>query len=66
MTKNNAEKITLFMGISLLYKGKEGKTQESAIKLLSDLLSTAYNKEIKLNTEIYKNSINLQAVYLFT
>ena len=53
MTKNNAEKITLFMGISLLYKGKEGKTQESAIKLLSDLLSTAYNKEIKLNTEIY-------------
>lgn len=60
MTKNNPEKITLFIGISLLYKGKDGKTQNTAIKLLSELLSTAYERDIKLDSEIYNiNSLEL-------
>ncbi len=52
--KNNPEKISVFVGISLFYKGKENKESVGAsIKLLNELLSNAYNKKISLTTEIY-------------
>ena len=60
MTKNNPEKITLFIGISLLHKGEEGRAKETSNKLLTDLLSTAYDREVKLNTDIYNiNSLEI-------
>lgn len=60
MKKNNPEKITLFIGISLLHKGEEGRAKETSNKLLTDLLSTAYDREIKLNTDIYNiNSLEV-------
>lgn len=60
MKKNNPEKITLFIGISLLHKGEEGRAKETSNKLLNDLLSTAYDREIKLNTDIYNiNSLEV-------
>lgn len=60
MKKNNPEKITLFIGISLLHKGEEGRAKETSNKLLNDLLTTAYDREIKLNTDIYNiNSLEV-------
>ena len=53
--KNNPEKITVFIGISLLYKGKENEsTINASIKLLNDLLSNAYDKNINLSNELYE------------
>ena len=51
---NNFEKISVFVGISLLYKDKENNnSKDASIKLLNELLSKAYKKQINLNTSIY-------------
>lgn len=54
MTKNNPEKITLYIGISLLHKDEAGKFRETTNKLLTDLLSTAYDTPVKLESDIYE------------
>ena len=52
--KNSPEKLSVFVGISLFYKGKENNnTQSASIKLLNELLSNAYNKKISLENEMY-------------
>ena len=51
---NNFEKISVFVGISLLYKDKDNNnSKDASIKLLNELLSKAYKKQINLNTSIY-------------
>ena len=59
--KNNPEKISLFIGTSLLYKEDiRDQSKGICIKLLNDLLSNAYGKEIDNNREIYNiNSLEL-------
>ena len=58
---NNPEKISVFVGISLLYKGKDNNDSKNAsIKLLNELLTSSYKKEININTDIYNiNSLEL-------
>lgn len=61
ITKNKIEKVTVFIGMSLLYKGSTRKIENSpTIKLLNDLLSVAYDREISNSKEIYDiNSLEL-------
>lgn len=61
ISKNNFEKVSLFVGTSLLYKEDiRDQSKGICIKLLNDLLSTAYGKEIDNNREIYNiNSLEL-------
>lgn len=58
---NNPEKVTIFIGTSLLYKGTKNESiRKARIKLLNDLLSNAYNKQIINNRELYNiNSLEL-------
>lgn len=52
--KNNPEKISVYVGMMLLYKGKESyNTTNASRKLLNDLLKNAYNSEITLDSELY-------------
>ena len=61
ITKNKIEKVTVFIGMSLLYKGSTRKIENNpTIKLLNDLLSVAYDKEVNNSKEIYEiNSLEL-------
>lgn len=61
ITKNKIEKVTVFIGMSLLYKGSTKKVVNSpTVKLLNDLLSVAYDREIQNDKEIYEiNSLEL-------
>ena len=59
---NNApEKVTIFVGTSLLYKETDNDNiKKSRIKLLNDLLSNAYGRPINNNRELYNiNSLEL-------
>lgn len=58
---NNVEKVTIFIGTCLLYKETNNDNIKKArIKLLNELLSSAYNKVIINNREIYNiNSLEL-------
>ena len=52
--KNSPEKLSVFVGMMLLYKGKESyNTASASKKLLNDLLKNAYNSEITLDSELY-------------
>ena len=53
MEKNNPEKITLYIGMCLLHKGEKGRPHEASLKLLTDLLTVVYSKEITISTNIY-------------
>ena len=61
ITKNKIERVTVFVGMSLLYKGSTRKVENSpTVKLLNDLLSVAYDREIINDKEIYDiNSLEL-------
>lgn len=61
ITKNNPEKITIFIGTSILYKDdKKDESKKITIKLLNDLLNTAYGIKTNNNREIYNiNSLEL-------
>lgn len=61
ITKNNVEKVTVFIGMSLLYKNNNKHVKNGpTTKLLSDMLSVAYDREINLDCEIYDiNSLEL-------
>ncbi len=61
ITKNNTEKVTLFIGTSILYKDDlREESKKVTIKLLNDLLSVAYDRQINNNREIYNiNSLEL-------
>ena len=61
ITKNKIERVTVFVGMSLLYKGSTKKVENSpTVKLLNDLLSTAYDRKINNSKEIYEiNSLEL-------
>ena len=61
ITKNNVEKVTVYIGMSLLYKNANKKIENSpTIKLLNDMLSVAYEREIDNSKEIYDiNSLEL-------
>ena len=61
ITKNKIEKVTVFIGMSLLYKGSTRKVENSpTIKLLNEMLSVAYDREILNDKEIYElNSLEL-------
>ena len=58
---NNPEKVTIFIGTSLLYKDTNNENIKKArIKLLNDLLSNAYERVIINNRELYNiNSLEL-------
>lgn len=54
ITKNNVQKVTMFIGMTLLYKeSTKPGTKEITVKLLNELLSTAYGKEINNDKELY-------------
>ncbi len=59
--KNNVDKIAMFIGTSLAYKkNKDDNTKKLCIKLLNEILSTAYDTTITNNKEIYNiNSLEL-------
>ena len=59
--KNNFEKVSLFIGTSIMYKdGKNDTAKKACIKLLNDILSTAYDTTVDNNREIYNiNSLEL-------
>ena len=61
ITNNNYEKVSIFIGTSLLYKNTTSKqAKQISVKLLNELLSSAYNRKIKNNREIYNiNSLEL-------
>ena len=61
ITKNSVEKITVFIGMSLLYKSgtKQGKNN-ATIKLLTDIINTAYDLNINIDKELYDfNSLEM-------
>ena len=54
INNNDIQKITVFVGLSLLYKSSdESKPKPSCITLLNELLSNAYGYKINNNKEIY-------------
>ncbi len=54
INKNNPQKITVFIGMSLLYKTSNKKdTRPATVKLLNEILSTAYETTIENNKDIY-------------
>lgn len=61
ITKNNVEKVTVFIGMSLLYKSSKKRVENNpTIKLLNDMLSVAYDKDINVSCELYRiNSLEL-------
>lgn len=61
ITKNNVEKVTVYIGMSLLYKNANKKLDNSpTVKLLNDMLSVAYERDINNDKEIYDiNSLEL-------
>ena len=61
ITKNNVEKVTVYIGMSLLYKNAGKKLDNSpTVKLLNDMLSVAYERDINNDKEIYDiNSLEL-------
>lgn len=59
---NDNDKISIYVGMNLLYKGKStDNSRKVAVKLLNDLLTNAYGKEINNNLEIY----NLYSLEIF-
>lgn len=60
--KNNPQKITLFIGMSLLYKtsGKK-EARPATYNLLNEMISTAYGVEINSKKDIY--DINTLEIY---
>ena len=60
--KNNFEKISIYISTSLMYKNNATDTSKKlCVKLLNEILSTAYDTEVKNNKEIY----NLNSLELF-
>jgi len=60
--KNNPQKITLFVGMSLLYKTSDKKEARPATyNLLNEMISTAYGVEIENKKDIY--DINTLEIY---
>ena len=59
--KNNFEKISIYIGTSLMYKNNATETSKKlCVKLLNEILSTAYDTTIQNNKEIYNiNSLEL-------
>ena len=59
--KNNFEKISIYIGTSIMYKNNATDTSKRlCIKLLNEILSSSYGIEIKNNKEIYNiNSLEL-------
>ncbi|MDD6272706.1 MAG: hypothetical protein PUA90_04225 [bacterium] len=54
ITKNNVEKVTIFIGMSLLYKNStKESTNKPTIKLLNDIINTAYDINITIDKDIY-------------
>lgn len=54
ITKNNVEKITVFIGLSLLYKNSSKTTNNKpTIKLLNEIINTAYEINVNIDKEIY-------------
>ncbi len=62
ITKNSFEKVSLFIGTSILHKDDEKQeSKQVTVKLLNDLLSNAYNKNIINNKELF----NISSLELF-
>lgn len=61
ISRNNVDKVTLFIGMSLLYKSKNKLINDSpTVKLLNELISVAYDVDVDNNKEIYDiNSLEL-------
>ncbi len=60
--KNNFEKISIYIGTCLMYKNNATDTSKKlCVKLLNEILSTAYNTTVNNNKEIY----NLSSLELF-
>ena len=61
ITNNSFEKVSVFIGSSLLYKNSIKKeAKQISVKLLNELLSNAYGKKINNNRELYNiNSLEL-------
>lgn len=54
MYKNPMEKITVFIGLSLLYKTKiSDNSKNPTIDLLSELLTNAYERKVIVSNELY-------------
>lgn len=54
ITKNNVEKITVFIGMSMLYKNStKENNNKPTIKLLNDIINTGYGINVTINKEIY-------------
>ena len=60
--KNNYQKVTIFIGMSLLYKssGKTG-SKVATVKLLNEMINTDYDVEVKNDKDIY--DINTLEIY---
>lgn len=59
---NNVQKITVFIGMSLLYKSSSNKdVKPASVKLLNEILSSGYKKEINNEYELY--DINSLEIY---
>lgn len=61
ITNNSPEKISLFIGTSIMYKDdNKEQNKVTTIKMLNEILSNAYNRKIDNNREIYNiNSLEL-------
>ena len=60
--KNNFEKISIYISTSLMYKNKATDTSKKlCVKLLNEILSTAYDTTVNNNKEIY----NISSLELF-
>ena len=54
ISKNESQKITVFIGLSLLYKSSdESKPKSSCVNLLNEILFNAYGYKMNNNKEIY-------------
>ncbi len=52
--KNNPQKITVFIGMSLLYKTSDTKkTRPATVKLLNEIINTTYDVDVKIKKDIY-------------
>ncbi len=62
IAKNNPQKITVFLGMSMLYKtGNSNETRPATVKLLNEIINTAYDVEINNDKDIY--DINTLEIY---
>ncbi len=62
INKNNVQKITIFLGMSMLYKtGNNKESRPATVKLLNEIINTAYDTKIDNDKDIY--NINTLEIY---